>query len=250
MTDNAPRVESFFSGLFVDLWRNVMPDSVTQQEVTFLETQLSLSPAARVLDVPCGSGRHSLALASRGYQMTAIDLSSDSLVYARDAAARNNLSIQFEHRDMADLPWPDTFDAAFCMGNSFGYASDEDDVAFLRAIFRALKPGGKFALDYGAVAEALFSNFQPRSWMPVGDTLFLRDGRYNVETGRVETDYTLIRQNQTESKSWSQRVYPYRQLKGLRTDAGFTDLHPYSSLTLEPFQFGSTRLLLISTKAS
>jgi SAM-dependent methyltransferase len=248
MTDNTPRVESFFSGMFVELWRNVMPHAVTQQEATFLETQLALSPGARVLDVPCGSGRHSLALASRGYQVTAVDLSSESLAYARDAAARNNLSIQFEHRDMADLPWPSTF--AFCMGNSFGYASDEDDVAFLSAVWRALKPGGKFALDYGAVGEALFSNFQPRSWMPVGDTLFLRDGRYNVETGRVETDYTLIRQNQTESKSWSQRVYPYRQLKGIVMDAGFTDLRPYSSLTLEPFKFGSTRLLLIAAKAS
>jgi 2-polyprenyl-3-methyl-5-hydroxy-6-metoxy-1,4-benzoquinol methylase len=104
MSDNAPRVESFFSGLFVDLWRNAMPEAVTQQECAFLESELALTPCAKVLDVPCGSGRHCLALASRGYAMTAVDLSSESLAHARTLAAEKSLTIDFHHRDMADLP--------------------------------------------------------------------------------------------------------------------------------------------------
>jgi hypothetical protein len=112
------------------------------------------------------------------------------------------------------------------MGNSFGYASDDHDHAFLAAVARALKPGGKFALDYGAVAEALLPNIQPRTWAKIGDTLFLRDARYNVDCGRVETDYTLIHETRPESKSWSQRVYTYRQVHDLFTQSGFTDLHP------------------------
>jgi len=249
MADNVQRVESFFSGLFVDLWRNAMSDEVTRQECIFLESELSLPPGAKVLDAPCGTGRHSLALASRGYQMTAVDLSSDSLTQARQFAAHKNLTIHFDHRDMSDLPWPETFDAAFSMGNSFGYTSDDHDRAFLSAVARSLKPGGKVALDYGACAEAFFPNFQPRTWAQIADILFLRDARYNVDSGRVETDYTLIREGRTESKSWSQRVYPYRQLHDLVTSTGFTDLHPYSSLSKDPFKLGSHQLLLIATRA-
>ena len=250
MTDNAPRVESFFSGLFVDLWRDAMSDAVTQQECAFLESELSLTPGAKLLDTPCGAGRHSLSLASRGYQLTSVDLSSDSLTHARATAAQKNLSIDFHHRDMADLPWPSTFDAAFSMGNSFGYASDDHDRAFLTAVARALKPGGKFALDYGATAEALFPNFQPRTWAKIGDILFLRDARYNVDAGRVETDYTLIRESRSESKSWSQRVYTYRQLRDLFTQTGFTDLHPYASVDKDPFRLASRQFLLIATRTA
>jgi len=247
MTDNTPRVESFFSGVFVDLWRDIMPEAVTRQEAAFLETELALSPGAKVLDVPCGSGRHSLALASRGYQLTSVDLSSYSLDQARQSAAEKNLAIRFEHRDMADLPWPQSFDAAFSMGNSFGYTSDDHDRAFLAAVAQSLKPGGRFILDYGATAEALFPTFQPRTWAQVGDILFLRDARYNVDAGRVETDYTLIREGVRESKSWSQRVYTYRQLHDLVLSAGFTDLHPCASLAKDPFKLGARQLLLLAT---
>ncbi len=249
MTDNTSPVESFFSGLFVDFWRKAMPDEVTQKEVAFLEAELGLAPSARVLDVPCGTARHSLALAGRGYQMTAVDLSSQSIEQARELAVQQNVSIGFEHRDMADLPWPASFDAAFSMGNSFGYSSDEHDRAFLGAVARVLKPGGRFALDYGAVAEALFPHFQERTWMPVGDMLFLREGRCDAMAGRVESKYTLIGDGRTESKQWSQRVYTCRQVLDLLSAAGFSAIHAYGSLTKEPFKLGSRQLIIVATKA-
>ena len=61
LKDNTARVEQFFSGVFVECWRNVMPEKVTEQEADFLEQQLRLTPGALVLDVPCGAGRHSCA---------------------------------------------------------------------------------------------------------------------------------------------------------------------------------------------
>jgi len=248
MKDNTARVEEFFSGLFVECWRKVMPEEVTEREADFLQRQLQLSPGARVLDVPCGTGRHSCALATRGYQLTGVDLSSTCLNHARDLATSKRLSVTWEHRDMSDLPWNDAFDAAFSMGNSFGYADDDHDARFLRAVFTALKPGGRFVLDYPAVAEALLPAYQERMWVPVGDMLFLREGRYDHVAGRIETRYTLIRDGKVETKPWTQRVYTYREICRLLAAAGFTDPQGYGSLTAEPFKLGSRGLFLVAQK--
>ena len=77
--------------------------------------------------------------------MTAVDWSTEFLTHAQsvDAAA----GVQWERRDMRDLPWRARFDAAFCVGNSFGYLDDEGNATFLAAVASALKPGARFVLE-------------------------------------------------------------------------------------------------------
>jgi SAM-dependent methyltransferase len=187
-------------------------------------------------------------LAARGFQVTGVDLSTTCLSAARELAAQKGVSAHWENRDMSDLPWSQNFDAAFAMGNSLGYADDDHDARFLRAVAKALKPGGRFVLDYPAVAEALLPSYQERTWWTVDDMLFLRHGRYNHHAGRIETEYTVIREGKIEKKPWTQRVYTYREVCGLLTEAGFTDLQGYASLSLEPFKLGSRGLLLVAIK--
>jgi SAM-dependent methyltransferase len=248
MTDPTSRVEQFFSGLMIECWRNAMPEEATKQEADFLEKQLQLAAGARVLDVPCGTGRHSCELAGRGHQLTGVDLSSTCLEEARALAAKKHVQVDWQHKDMADLPWTETFDAAFSMGNSFGYLDDDHDARFLKNVARALRPGSRFVLDYPAVAEALLPNYQERWWMPVGEMYMFRDGRYNPLNGRIEMEYSVLKDGKLEKKPWSQRVYTYQELSRLFLSAGFTDVAGYGSLTLEPFKLRSQRLLLIAKK--
>jgi SAM-dependent methyltransferase len=248
MNDNSERVEQFFSGLMVEVWRQVMPEEATEREADFLQRQMKLAPGARVLDVPCGHGRHSCALAARGYQVTGVDLSSTCLGHARALAATKGVSVTWEHRDMSDLPWERAFDAVCCMGNSFGYADDDHDARFVRAVAAALKPGGRFVLDYPAVAEALLPVYQECISMSVGDVEGVREGRYNHRTGRTEAEYIMSRGGKVEKKPWSQRVYTYRETCRLLEGAGFTDVQGYAALNLEPFKLGARGLLLVATK--
>ena len=175
-------------------------------------------------------------------------MSSTCLREARDLAAKKGASVTWEHRDMSDLPWNQAFDAAFAMGNSLGYSDDDHDARFLRAVADSLKPGGRFVLDYPAVAEALLPTYQERLWLPIGDTLFLREGRYNHLAGRIEMDYILVHDGKVEKRPWTQRVYTYLQVCGLLTAAGFVDPQGYASHTLEPFKLGSRGLLLVASK--
>src|SRR5262249_49480908 len=88
--------QDFFTGLFVDLWLQAMPLEQTLAEADFLQKMLQVAPPARLLDVPCGGGRHSLALAERGYAVTGVDLSQEFLQAARHLAADRPLNVHWE----------------------------------------------------------------------------------------------------------------------------------------------------------
>jgi SAM-dependent methyltransferase len=238
----------FFSGVVVAMWLRVPTEEQTRAEADFIQKVLRLSPRARVLDVPCGGGRHSLELAARGHQVTGVDLSSDFLKVARAQATGRRLPVTWEQREMGDLPWPGAFDGAFCFGNSFGYLDDAGNAHFLKAVAAALKPGARFVLDTGVVAESLLPNFPERRWLQVGDILFLSHGRYDHARGRLDTDYTFICDGKADTRPASTRVYTYRELYRLLQDAGLTDCEGYGSLNQEPFRLGSPRLLLAATK--
>ncbi len=237
---------TFFSGPFVDLWLRVTPPEQTRQEVDFLEEALEARAPARLLDVPCGGGRHSLALAARGHEMTGVDLSAGFLEAARSADASR--SVTWEQQEMRLIPWVDRFDGAFCFGNSFAYDDDEGNAEFLRAVARALRPGARFVLDTGYVMEALLPNLQERAWVEIEDMLFLSLRRYDHVESRLHVEYRIIQDGAIDLRSMSARLYGFRELLLLLVEAGLTPLHTYSSLTREPFKLGSGRLIIVAQK--
>jgi cyclopropane fatty-acyl-phospholipid synthase-like methyltransferase len=75
--------ESFFEGVAVAMWVQALPAEHTAREADRLARLLDAAPGAEILDVPCGAGRLSLALAERGYRVTGVDWSSEFLAHAR-----------------------------------------------------------------------------------------------------------------------------------------------------------------------
>src|SRR5262249_15797256 len=145
---------------------------------------------ARVLDVPCGSGRHSLELAKRGYAVTGIDLSRESLDIARGL----NTAIDWREGDMRRLELGgEAYDGAFCFGNSFAFLDPAAAGAFLGAVAHALKPGAKLALDAPCVAESILPALVRSRWFRAGDIFMLSENRYVPEESRLDIDYTFIR---------------------------------------------------------
>jgi SAM-dependent methyltransferase len=220
----------------------------TEQEADFIQQALEVAPPARLLDVPCGGGRHCHALAGRGFDMTGVDISSDFLKAAQSVPAPPAGRITWEHREMRDLPWPDVFDGAYCFGNSFAYLTDEGNAEFLCSVARALKPGARFALDTGYLTENLLPVLQERSWYPVGELLSLAQRRYEPADGRLYVEYIFVRDGKVDRRPTSARLYTFREVVGLFESAGFTEMQAHGSLTREPFRFGSNRLLIAARK--
>jgi SAM-dependent methyltransferase len=239
---------TFFTGQFVEFWLSFVNEEQTKGEVDFIQKMIGVSPPGRLLDVPCGGGRHSLALAAAGFQMTGLDISSDFLKAARASSAQRQLNVTWEQRDMRDLPWTNQFEGAFCFGNSFGYYDDAGNAAFLKAVARVLKPGGKFLMDCGVPFECFLASFQERNWFPAGDIKFLRNAHYDPERGRVDTEYTIIRRAETDTRAGSHRIYTYRQLMELLKEADFSEVTTFGSLDLEPFRLGSKSCLVVATR--
>lgn len=238
--------KEFFTGIALDLWRQCTPDEHTRAETDFIEKQLGLRPPARILDVPCGNGRHTRELARRGYQMTGVDYAAESIAEAR--AVEPGLAIAWEQRDMRDLPWQEAFDVVFSFGNSFGYLDDAGNRDFLRAVRRVLKPGGRLLLDAPMVAETLLLKLQERTWHEVGDILFLGHRRYDPERSRLDVEYIFIHDGKVDRRPATYRVYLYRELCGLLEEAGFGEITGQGGMEQEPFRLGSPTLYLTAVK--
>jgi SAM-dependent methyltransferase len=239
--------EEFFSGIWLDVQRQIKTHEETRSEVDFIERVLQLPPGAQVLDVPCGTGRHSLELATRGYRVTGVDITSQLLDDARRGADELQVEVEWECRDMRDLPWEGEFDGAFCWWGSFGYFDESGDRSFLEACSRVLKPGARFLVD-SLVAEALFPVFAERMWRRSGDTLVLYENCYDHVHGRVDTTWTLVQEGKKEMKYSSMRIYTYRELCQLLGDAGFVHYEGYGSISSVPFVLGSRRLYVVAVK--
>ncbi len=115
-------------------------------ECDFIETELNHDKTLKILDVGCGTGRHAIELASRGYSITGIDLSASQLRRAAEKAAERNLSIHFQCEDARNLPFTDQFDAAImmCEGGFPLMETDEMNFEILKNVTRALKQRATF----------------------------------------------------------------------------------------------------------
>jgi SAM-dependent methyltransferase len=236
----------FFDGMAVDFWMAVAPPP--DDDVAFLQTWFGPANGQEVLDAACGAGRHTIPLAKAGYRMTGVDLSGVSLAHARSAATGTPLAIDWQQRDMRDLPWGDRFAGALCFGNSFGYIGRKGTRDFVAAVGNALRHGGVFVLETGAAAESLLPSLQQRRWMQAGEILFLSSSSYDVSSSRLDVEYTFVRGNDRETKTASTSIFTVAELREMFERSGFTIEGTLSNLQREPFRLGSPRLFLVARK--
>lgn len=143
--------EEFFDGHAPEYMQNVFARN-SAREAAFLDEVLALPDGARLLDIGCGTGRHAVEMARRGYTVTGIDLSAGMLAQAAQAADRAGVHVEWLKGDARRFVCETPFDAAVCLCEgalcllACGDDPEEHDRAILRAAFAALRLGGRFVL--------------------------------------------------------------------------------------------------------
>jgi len=117
----------------------------TSGECDFIESEIRSDRRLRILDIGCGTGRHSIELAKRGYHVTGIDLSEAQLKRAKEKAAEQNVEVDFRQQDARSLSFVNEFDLAImlCEGGFSLMETDEMNFAIMKGAAKALKNDGK-----------------------------------------------------------------------------------------------------------
>jgi SAM-dependent methyltransferase len=247
--------ETFFHGVTLDLWRKAIPHSQTQAEAQFLVDQLNCEPGAHVLDVPCGNGRLSFELATRGLRVTGVDISEEFIDEARAHAAKlsgppatsgGSDGVDFILADMRNLDREAIYDGVYCFGNSFAFLGHAETQNFLQAVARALKPGARFIVHTGMAAESVIPDFEEQSCHELGDLSITIKERYNAAESCIDSEYIFHRDGQTESRLAREWIYTVGEMRRMLEHAGFSLLGLYGSLKCEPYKLGSQELFIVS----
>jgi SAM-dependent methyltransferase len=239
--------ENFFHGVANDLWRKCTSPEQTLAEADFLEKTFGVK--SRLLDVPCGNGRHTLELARRGCRMTGVDISQEFIQEAKASATAAGVEAEFVRGDMKQLNWKSVFDGAFCFGNSFGYLTYADMTIFVAGVARALKPGGRFVIDTGAAAESILPTLKEREWYQIEDILFAIENRYLADVSCLETKGTFVQNAKIETRAWWHWVYTVGEIRRMLEESGLAVTNLYNSLDQQPFKLGDQRLIVVAEKA-
>ncbi len=114
-------------------------------ECDFIEKEINFNKELKIIDIGCGTGRHSIELSKRGYSITGIDLSESLLERARKKAKQNGLKLEFLRHDARSLPFENQFDAAImmCEGGFPLMETDEMNYEILKNVSRSLKNTSK-----------------------------------------------------------------------------------------------------------
>ena len=114
-------------------------------ECDFIEQEISFNKSVKILDVGCGTGRHSIELSKRGYNITGIDFSDSLLAKAREKAGKQDLRIDFLKYDARNLPFKNEYDLVvmLCEGAFPLMETDEMNYEILKNAAKSLKEGGK-----------------------------------------------------------------------------------------------------------
>jgi SAM-dependent methyltransferase len=242
----------FFTNAWPRMQAGGYPPERTLAECDRIERILALAKGARVLDIPCGIGRHSVELAKRGYRMTGVDFQGDFIEEAKESAASAGVGPEFVVSDMRNFSSPEPFDAAFCYFGSFGYFSEEDDRRFLHGVAGSLRPGGAFLLE-GHIQETLLPIFRPRDWNWAGPesarVLVAEEREWDMDTGRVEVTWRLWDGDRSTTHSSSIRIYGFREVRDLFLSSGFSRVEFRDSMTGDLFRMGSARASMVAVRA-
>jgi SAM-dependent methyltransferase len=198
----------------------------TESEVNRALNMLRPRGDERILDLACGSGRHSIELARRGFSVVGSDISAELIEIAnRDAAAEPDLEVSFTEGDLRELPFEAEFDIVLNLNDgAIGYLeTDGENHRTFEVISRSLRPGGRNLVQLPNVLYAK-ENLPQRSWIPSSSMVELVEHRWNKSDSYMEGIMIAARFGEVlenlDGIEFRQRLYTADELREIYASVG------------------------------
>jgi 2-polyprenyl-3-methyl-5-hydroxy-6-metoxy-1,4-benzoquinol methylase len=231
--------KTFFDEAYLRLWEQVFTDESNAKQAADLWSMLDLEPGCRVLDAPCGWGRLSRPLAVLGAEVLGVDQSE--LLVAAAERKRGEVPperLRYLCHDLR-LPLPETgFDVASNIFTSFGYGTEEEDVAIFRTLRDAVRPGGRVVVETNhrdLMCSFIARGSKAARRLPDG-TLFLDEPELDAISGVVRLNWYWSGPAGSGEKHAEWRCYTPTQIVGLLERAGLRFIGAYQGLSKNPYR--------------
>jgi SAM-dependent methyltransferase len=228
-----------------------LSDRQIQAEADFIEESLSVQKGGIILDLACGTGRHAVELASRGYNVVGYDLSLAMLARAADEAHDRNQKLNFLQGDMRDMGFEDMFDGVYCWSTSFGYFDDEKNLLVAQNVHRALRRGGMLLLDV-ANRDFLTANEPSNVWFEGDSCVCMDEMRVDFIASRLRVKrMVMLDDGRSRELDYSIRLYSLHELGRLLHDVGFkvTEVSGHAATPGVFFGGTSPRIIVLAEKS-
>lgn len=186
----------------------------TEGEVDFLEKELDFNKDKKIIDIGCGTGRHSLELAKRGYNVTGIDLSESMISQAKRKKNEAGLDVNFQVKNALDLDYSKQFDLSIilCEGAFSLMEDDEKDYKILENAYNALKDNGKLILTVLNAFKQITEENENLDLKTLREEFVLK---VEDDNGKEKTIHA------------NQRYYTPSEIKWILKDIGFNQIDIY-----------------------
>lgn len=241
--------EGLFDEDYLYFYEALLSGPRSDAEVELIWQLLDLKPGMRVLDLACGHGRIANRLAARGCRVTGLDASPLFLERAKRDARKRGVTVDYVQGDMRVLPWTERFDRVVNWFTAFGYFDDADNRQVLKEIARALKPGGRVAVDLNN-RDWLVRVFQPDRVSAERDgDLIVDRARLDALASRVITERMVLRAGRVRRIPFFVRLFTFTELRDWLLAAGFASVDGHSE-DGTPFTTTSRRLVAVAHRAA
>ena len=242
--------DSYFNGIYKEIWRSIIPDKLTQKEIDFILAYFELQPGDKVLDMMCGYGRHSIVLAQRGFRVTAVDNLPSYIEEINEKAARDKLPITTFCRDVVTFQANSEHKLALCMGNSLNFYGEADLKKFLKNVHASLGAGGWLLINTWSLAEIVWPAFREESSGLIMGVECRTESRKVSDPERIESLTSfLLPDGSREEKSAVDYIYSVQQMSDFLMETGFTWVENFSIPGRKHFSEGDQRAYIIARKS-
>lgn len=212
--------------------------------ITNLLTHLNPPVKSSMLDLACGAGRHAIFLNKKGYEVTGVDLSPNSIEVAKKTKAKD---LVFDTHDMREVYKENAFNYIFSMFTSFGYFSNEaDNVKMLQSVEKGLKKEGVFVLDFLNPTFVIDNLVSEEVKEEDGVTFSLQR---KIEDGFIKKNIQFVVDGQSYDYTEQVQAIDHNQMKAFFEETNLEIVSVFGDYGLNPFdEQTSKRQIIIARK--